>query len=907
MSAIDSATLQAVCGGRWLQEGPAITALHLAYDTRRISDGPRSVFFALRTASRNGAEFVSDAWRAGVRLFVVHPDFVGANRWQGGSFLAVGDTLLAMQQVAAWHRSHIGAQPVLAITGSNGKTVVKDWLYELLSPELNVHRSPRSYNSQLGVAISVWRIPADADLSIIEAGVSQAGEMARLQSVIRPSHGLFSHLGDAHDGGFRNRTHKLEEKFGLFEGVVQLTVRVDDVRVAAVAVNWQQRHPDAELRAWRLVEPNPPPSSSTDDFPSIPLFCRVSAQPAVNPGSRWRLEWHHGGVDYLDLPFHDAASVENALNCRIYLEGMGLPEGVLAARFGQLRPPRMRMEIREALHGGLLINDAYSLDLDSLGIALQYLQSLPGPDRRIAILSEFDDSHCRHNPDIYPQALQLLRTAGVELLLAVGERWHKVGNPTSLPECLFYRDTEHLLEAMPYDRLSRCAILLKGARRFALERVDRRLSLKQHQTVFEVDLEAVLYNFRAFRAHLHAATRVMVMVKALSYGSGKAEVAALVQHHKADYLAVAYPDEGVTLRQNGIHLPIMVMNPDPDSLALLAEHGLEPEVFGFSMLEAVVEHALSSPSSLPLRIHLNLDTGMNRLGFSQSDWPGLCHRLSLLVHDRLRVQSVYTHLVASESAEHDAFTRQQLTRFEDGCRLVCSALGYMPLRHALNTAGIVRFPGAQLDMVRLGIGLYGVDPVAEYGGTGIDGRGETGVDGRGETGVDGRGETGIADVSDRPTSAVCAPRNHSTDRDSSRELDIPPLELHPVGSLLTTIAQIHETRPGDTIGYGRRGRPDGEARVATIPIGYADGIPWHAGEGRAHFWLNGRLVPTLGRICMDLCMLDVTGIDCREGDVVEIFGRHRSVSALAMELDTIPYALLSGISHRVKRVYLRES
>lgn len=870
LGSIDSETLHDLCGATWLQRGLSNRVQHLAYDTRRISNGTHSVFFALRSAGRDGAAFVDDAWRTGVRLFVVHHDFEVAPQWREGTFLSVDDTLLAMQHAAAWHRTRLGDRPVLAITGSNGKTVVKDWLYELLSPDLNIHRSPRSYNSQLGVALSVWRIPADADLSIIEAGISQAGEMKRLQAVVRPTHGLFTHLGDAHDGGFTDRVHKLREKFLLFDGVKSLTVRVNDPLVAAEVGLWRARHADAELLSWCMADdPSFKEAHPRENHQSNDLYCVVFNESFDKNSSQWRLEWASGETDRLQLPFTDAASVENALSCRVFLAGMGYPNDVLVGRFGALRSPKMRMEIREALQGSFLINDSYSLDIDSLGIALQYMKTLPQQSYRVAVLSDFDDSLVRHNPHIYSQALDFLREAHIQLLLAVGAGWRQAVGSSVQPECLFYRDTEHLLQAMPYERLSNCVILLKGARSFALERVDRRLSIKQHQTVFEVDLDAVLHNFRAYRARLKPETRVMVMVKALSYGSGTAEVAALVQHHKANYLAVAYPDEGVALRNNGIHLPIMVMNPDVHSIPLLLEHRLEPEVFSFSLLQTILDLALHVNDKAPLRIHLNLDTGMNRLGFSRADWPELCRQLSIMGSQagRIRVESIYTHLVASESAEHDVFTRHQIEQFSEGCAMVAAALGYMPLRHVLNTAGIIRFPEAQLDMVRLGIGLYGVDPIPQSDAALRDGS---------------KDDPGLRDGSNR-------------------------IELRPAGSLLTTIAQIHETDVGDTIGYGRKGRPTVRARVATIPIGYADGIPWQAGEGKVHFMVNGKPAPTLGRICMDLCMLDVTGIECREGDVVEVFGQHQPVASLAHDLNTIPYALLSGISQRVKRIYLRDT
>lgn len=869
LGSIDSETLHDLCGATWLQRGLSNRVQHLAYDTRRISNGTHSVFFALRSAGRDGAAFVDDAWRTGVRLFVVHHDFEVAPQWREGTFLAVGDTLLALQLVAAWHRNRLGNRHVLAITGSNGKTVVKDWLYELLSPDINVHRSPRSYNSQLGVALSVWRIPSDADLSIIEAGISQAGEMKRLQAVVCPTHGLFTHLGDAHDGGFRDRIHKLREKLLLFDGVKSLTVRVNDPLVATEVDSWRTRNPDAELLNWRVAHDDPTAEAHLREYhQSNGLYCVVYNEGFDVNASHWRLELASGEIHRLHVPFTDAASVENALSCRIFLAGMGYPDDVLVTRFEALKRPQMRMEIRAALQGSFLINDSYSLDIDSLGIALQYMKTLPQQSYRVAVLSEFDVSLVRHNPKIYVQAVGLLREAKIDLLLAVGSGWRQSAGSSASPECLFYRDTEHLLQAMPYERLSNCVILLKGARRFALERVDRRLSLKQHQTVLEIDLDAVLHNFRAFRARLKPETRVMVMVKALSYGSGTAEIAALLQHHKADYLAVAYPDEGVALRKNGINLPIMVMNPDSGSIPVLLEHQLEPEVYSFSLLQTILDRAVQVADPAPLRIHLNLDTGMRRLGFSRADWPELCQRLSTMVghSGRIRVQSIYTHLVASESPEHDVFTRQQFQHFSEGCARVAAALGYMPLQHVLNSAGIIRFPEAQMDMVRLGIGLYGVDPIPQSG-----------------------------------TLALAAPHVNPPVAASDG------IELHPAGSLLSTIAQIHETEVGDTIGYGRRGRPTTRARVATIPIGYADGIPWQAGEGKVHFIVNGKPAPTLGRICMDLCMLDVTGIECREGDVVEVFGRHQPVASLAHALNTIPYALLSGISQRVKRVYLRDT
>lgn len=819
-----------------LREGLSNDISELAYDTRRLAMPERAAFFALKTAAADGADYIDAAYRAGVRTFVVGNDFFPDKRWYEGSFVAVDAPLKALQDLAAWHRQQFQI-PVVGITGSNGKTVVKDWLSWLLEADKQVCRSPKSYNSQIGVPISVWQLEPGDEVALFEAGISQSGEMAALMRVMAPTHGIFTHLGDAHSENFSEPALKVAEKMQLFAEVQHLVVRTDNPLLQQAAVAWKKGHPKRTLNDW-----------SSAEGASWQL---IEAQ-QQSDNLHIRLQPRDGSEESFSIPFADAASLENAIHCWVFLRAFGYEAEQLAPRFARLPRLHMRMEMKAALQGSTLINDSYSLDLDSLRLALQQLASLTQHPRRLVILSDFDRQQGPREAH-YREAAQLLQEYGVHRLLAVGTELRQFKALFNRTESRFYETTEQLLADLPVKELVNTAILLKGARKFSFERVERLLALKLHQTVLEVDLDALLHNYRFFRGLVRPQTKIMVMVKAFSYGSGSIEVANLLQHQRADYLAVAFADEGVVLRDAGIRLPIMVMNVEPSGLEKLLQYQLEPEVYSFRLLEELETYLKATGGEEPLNIHLNIDTGMKRLGFETSEVPALLRRLQ--ANPRIRVASVYSHLVASDAPEHQTFTLQQISRFDEAYQQLAAGLGYRPLQHILNTAGILHYPQAQFDMVRLGIGLYGSDPSSQV---------------------------------------------NSPAKSQQQTL------LQPVSTLKTVISQIHQLEAGETVGYSRRGKTQNAAKIATLPIGYADGLVRAFGNGAAQFWVNGKLAPTIGSICMDMCMIDVTGIDCREGDPVIVFGKEQPIDKLAEAIGTIPYEILTNVSQRVKRVYLKD-
>lgn len=825
---LNLAQIVKITRGSLLKTGLSNDVHELAYDSRRITLPHRAAFFALRTAGRDGVDYIDAVYQAGVRTFVVHHGFFPDKRWYEGSFVAVDNTLLALQDLAAAHRQQFNI-PVIGITGSNGKTIVKDWLSWLLEPEWRVCRSPKSYNSQLGLAISLWQLEPGDQLGIFEAGISEKDEMARLEAIMQPDIGIFTHLGDAHAAHFASPAEKIAEKFNLFKNVKKLVVRVDDPLIRQAVAALECVNTGITVLAWSYT-------------PGLTACTVTEMKPN---GSRALLQLQHNGEQsQFEIPFNDLASIENALHCWVLLKHMGYADEVLAPRFARLPRLEMRMEMKAALNGSTLINDSYSLDLDSLRLALQQLASLQQHPLRWVILSDFDRER-RDEGDTYQRAAALLREAGVNKLFAVGPALKRHKKHFNASEAHFYETTEQLLADLPSKQLVNTALLLKGARKFGFERVERQLSLKMHQTVLEVDLDALLHNYRFYRGSIQPQTKIMVMVKAFSYGSGSVEIAALLQNQRADYLAVAFADEGVALREAGIRLPLMVMNVEPSSLEKLVQYRLEPEVYSFRLLDELESYLLHTREEELLYIHLNIDTGMKRLGFETSDIPALSKRLQQ--SSRLRVASVYSHLVASDAPEHQAFTKEQIKRFDTAYQQLAASIGYRPLQHILNTAGIINHPEAQFDMVRLGIGLYGFDSSGHF-----------------------------------------------------------QQRLQSVSTLKTLISQLHEVVPGETVGYNRNGKSTQQMRIATLPVGYADGIVRACGNGKVSFMVNGTLAPTVGNICMDMCMIDVTKIDCREGDPVIIFGSALPITTLAAAIGTIPYEVLTSVSQRVKRVYLKD-
>lgn len=817
--------LAKACNGHILREGLSNDVSVLAFDSRKLAEPDRTVFFALKSATNDGLRYLEDAYRKGVRTFVVPRNFFPDKRLSEASFLEVDDTLQALQALATTHRRLFSIK-VVGITGSNGKTIVKDWLAQLIGNDERVCKSPKSYNSQIGVPLSVWELQAGDSLAIFEAGISQPGEMNRLAKIIQPTQGIFTNIGEAHGESFIDKRAKILEKLELFVGCERLVFCADNQELSTEIRLFSELHPKLQLVSWGQQQPA--------DY-------QISTSPAEKDTLLVSVTGKQSGQ--FQLPFSDKASLENAMHCWVWLVENGQSPEKIAERFMLLPRIRMRMEMKAAINSSTLINDSYSLDLDSLSIALDYLDRLTHHKHKTVILSDFDQS-AGEDEALFKRVSNLLKEHGVERLVAVGPLFARYKRHFTGLRTHFFERTNQAASELSRLGFANEAILLKGARRFGFEQLEQQLALKQHQTVLEIDLDAMLHNYQFYRGLLKPATRVMVMVKAFSYGSGTFEIASLLQHHRADYLAVAYADEGVALREAGITLPIMVMNVEPAGLEKLVRYQLEPEVYSFRLLEELISY-LQATEQKGLAIHLNIDTGMKRLGFECEE----VERLGNYLKNKLEVKvaSVYSHLVASDASEHRAFTLEQISQFKKATEQLYNLLGYKPLSHILNTAGIINFPEAQMDMVRLGIGLYGYDSARHF-------------------------------------------QN----------------KLQVVGTLKTVISQLKEVKAGETIGYNRKGQTDQNITIATLPIGYADGIGRMAGNGSITVLISGQEAPTIGNICMDMLMVNVSGISCKEGDEVVIFGPQHAIEKLAVALGTIPYEVLTNVSQRVKRVYLKD-
>lgn len=807
--------------GRVVGHAPAGAVVeHLITDSRHIAFAPAGLFFALRGPSRDGHAFMANAYGQGVRYFVV-ARVPNLDHFPEACFIQVADTLEALQMLAAWRRSLVSL-PVIGITGSNGKTIVKEWLFQLLHPDRHLVRSPRSYNSQTGVPLSVWQLQPGHEMALFEAGISRMGEMARLAPIIQPTLGVFTALGDAHSEGFPDTETKLREKLLLFDTAGLVFYGADDSRVdkAMRALGkplfcWGTG-PDADLQLLF--------ADFSDDRRSTRLDARFQGR---NLG--------------IEIPFSDQASIHNAMLCWCVLLHLGVPDDLIRERMSRLEPVEMRLEMREAINDCTLINDSYNSDLNALSIALDFMARQASGRRRTLILSDMLQSGLA--PDaLYSQVADLICEKGVERLIGIGGQVQRLQD--KLPpgiSTVFYADAGAFLQRHDMEDFRREIILLKGARQFGFERIADRLALKVHQTVLEIHLAALTNNLRQFQQLLAPGVRTIAMVKAAAYGSGSVEVAQLLELQHVDYLAVAYADEGVELRRGGIQLPVLVLNPEEAVFDMMLRYRLEPELYSLRILRSFARFCAGRQDLVP--VHLKVETGMNRLGFDEDSIDEALAELQ--ANPQLRVVSVFSHLAASENPELDAFTHEQTRRFERAWQRLSKGLGYQPLRHMLNTNGIARFPQYQMDMVRLGIGLYGI-----------------------------------------PAAGV---------------------SLQPVLCLKAAVSQIRTLREGDTVGYGRRGVGRAGMRVATISIGYADGLLRAAGNGRFSVLIRGRRAPTVGNICMDMCMIDVSHIpDAAEGDPVVIFGPGLPVEELAGALGTIPYEVLTGISPRVKRVYVQE-
>jgi alanine racemase len=802
--------------------GPATAWItDLVYDSRQIRRPQSSLFVALRGTRSDGHLFIDHAYRQGVRSFLVDrpveqpaPDVL---------IIRVDNTQDALQYLAGQHRQ-LFDYPVIGITGSNGKTIVKEWLGQLLQPDFSTVRSPRSFNSQIGVPLSLWQMRPHHQLGIFEAGISQPGEMERLAALIQPDIGVFTTLGAAHDQGFPSRAHKVAEKVLLFAKAKTIIYPADEPLVQKEieqlpgrALGWSTTRPEADL------------------------YVR-SIRPA---GSGLQLEADYQGTGHsLTIPFADAASLHNAISCWCVLLFLDIPDAVIAQRMRSLSHLPLRLDLREGVHQSRIINDSYNNDLTGLEHALSFLDQQAGQRPRTLILSDLEQTGLSQS-EVNQRILDLIDAHRIHRFIGIGTKLQSLEKAlTSNTASAFFPNTLAFLDQLDTDAFRNEIILLKGGRSFAFERISDRLARQVHQTVLEVNLSALAHNLTQYHRLLHPRTRMMVMVKAAAYGSGSREVARLLQHQGVDYLAVAYADEGVELREAGIQVPILVLNPEEAVFETMRRYRLEPEVYSLQQARALHEYLDFCESTMT--IHLNLDTGMHRLGFQAPEIEALVAFLAKA--SRFHIQSVFTHLAASDSPQDDAFTHGQVDQFQQLYEVIVDQIGYRPWQHVLNTSGISRFPQYQFDMVRLGIGIYGIDP----------------------------GET-------------------------------TPGPLQTVLTFRATVSQLKQIPAGETVGYGRLDPADNPRTLATVTAGYADGLPRAAGRGRYHLYWHGQAAPIIGQVCMDMCMVDVTHLpEVRVGDAMVIFGEKAPVSEMAQLLQTIPYELFAGIATRVKRVYIQE-
>ncbi|MBD0255506.1 MAG: bifunctional UDP-N-acetylmuramoyl-tripeptide:D-alanyl-D-alanine ligase/alanine racemase [Cytophagales bacterium] len=810
--------LPALTGGQLLAFAQDAPVEHLLLDSRKPAAPVGTAFFAIRGERHDGHRFVAELYGKGVRQFVVEdPEAVAWAALPEANVLGVESAVAALQAVAAHHRRQFSI-PVIGITGSNGKTIVKEWLAGLLDGHFRVVKSPKSYNSQVGVPLSVWEMNGSHTLGIFEAGISRPGEMENLARVIGPTLGIFTNIGPAHDEGFADRAQKVREKALLFTGCATVICCRDH---EAVYGTLRETLPaGVQLFTW----------SRTGESP-------VRLRQVRKRGRESDLDVEFGGAAFsLPVPFADEASVENVMHAITTLLHLGLSPEAIVPGVALLQPLSMRLAWKEGVEGCSLIDDSYSNDLAGLSIALDFLTGQGIRRPKTIILSDVLESGLPE-PELYGRIARLLRDKGIGRLVGVGEVISRNGHLFG-SAAVFFPSTEALLADLPAFRDE--LILVKGARAFRFERVVGRLQRKTHGTVLEINLDALAHNLHYFRRKLRPHTKVMAMVKAFAYGSGGAEIAGVLQFHRVDYLAVAYADEGAALREKGITLPIMVMNPSAESFGQLLGAGLEPEIYSFKILGELLDHLRRTGGTAT--IHLKLETGMHRLGFDEADLPQLAQ--TLREHPEVRVAALFSHLAASDDPQWQDFTREQIGRFREMSDRLIDTLGYRPIRHILNSAGVSHYTDAQFDLVRLGIGLYGVgvNPVEQA-------------------------------------------------------------QLETVGTLKTTISQIKHLRPGQTVGYGRRGTIERDSAIATLAIGYADGFDRRLGLGKGRVWINGYLAPTIGSVCMDMTMVDITGIPAQEGDEVVVFGAALPVTELARQCGTIPYEIMTGISDRVKRVF----
>ena len=802
----------------------------LLTDSRSLCFPEETMFFAIKSERNDGHKYIAGLYDRGVHNFVVTtvPDDY-EKRYPEANFLKVTNTLEALQRLAERHRDEFDI-PIVGITGSNGKTVVKEWLYQVLSPDCFVTRSPRSYNSQIGVPLSVWLMNDETKVGIFEAGISQPGEMLALRDIIQPTIAVITNLGAAHQENFSSMEEKCKEKLILFHDAPTAIYNADDETIKKVVDGSDYK---GEKLCWSLKDKQAP--MYIDSVKKGETTTTISY--IYNNVSK-------NVVGSFSIPFIDDASIEDAIVTALIALRLGVDADKLSERMGKLEPVAMRLEVKEGRHGCTLINDSYNSDINSLDIALDFMNRRPDHKgrRRTLILSDIQQSGMAP-ADLYREVSRLAKERGVEKFIGIGPVISDNANEIDINEKFFFNSVSSFLDSTVFRTLRDEVILIKGARQFGFDQITDLLVEKVHETVLEVNLNAVVANLNYYRSFMKPETKLVCMIKADAYGAGSVEIAKTLQDHRVDYLAVAVADEGATLRRNGITANIMIMNPEMSAFKTMFDYDLEPEVYSFRLLDALVK-AAEKEGITGWPVHIKLDTGMHRLGFDpEKDMEKLIDKLK---HQNAVIpRSVFSHFVGSDDDNFDEFSARQFALFDKGSKQLQAAFDHKILRHIDNSAGIEHFPERQLDMCRLGLGLYGIN----------------------------------------------SRNNHI---------------INNVSTLKTTILQLRNVPAGDTVGYSRKGKIDHDSVIAAIPIGYADGLNRHLGNRHGYCLVNGKKAEYVGNICMDVAMIDVTGIPCKEGDSVEIFGDDLPVTVLSDILDTIPYEVLTGISNRVKRVYFQD-
>ena len=796
----------------------------LLTDSRSLCFPEETLFFALRSSRNDGHRYIDDLYRRGVRNFVVDAKGIlefhanGTEGMKDANFLVVPSPLAALQRLAERHRDEFNV-PIVGITGSNGKTMVKEWLYQLLLPSQKIVRSPRSYNSQIGVPLSVWLLNEQTEVGIFEAGISQPGEMFALRDIIQPTIGVLTTLGPAHQENFRSMEEKCMEKLELMHDTEAMVYPSDNDIVSRCIRRMNYK---GEKISWSMCDEQ------------AAFFVKEVK------GMRITYIWQ-GEENCYTIPFIDEASIENSITCAAVALYMGVTPSQLADRMPKLEPVAMRLEVKPGQRGCVIINDSYNNDVNSLDIALDFMNRREATKKTL-VLSDIYQSGTAPEA-LYTQVSELAVKRGIDKFIGIGPELSAQADKIQIADKAFFADVPHFLSSEAFTGLRNELILLKGARNFGFDQITELLEQKVHETILEVNLNAVVDNLNYFRSFLKPDTKMVCMIKADAYGAGAIEIAKTLQDQRVDYLAVAVADEGVTLRKAGITSNIMIMNPEMTAFKTMFDYDLEPEVYSFRLLDALIK-AARKEGITGWPVHIKFDTGMHRLGFNPVD--DIYKLVDRLKHQTAIIpRSVFSHFVGSDSDGFDDFSAQQFALFQEGSEKLQAAFSHRILRHMDNSAGIEHFPERQMDMCRLGIGLYGVDP---------------------------------------------------------RDNHI----LHTVSTLKTTILQLRHVPKGETVGYSRKGKIERDSVIAAIPIGYADGLNRHLGNRNCYCLVKGQKAEYVGNICMDVAMIDVTDIPCVEGDQVEIFGEHLPVTVLSDTLDTIPYEIMTGVSNRVKRVYFQD-